>query len=287
MKLIIILLCLGLERYFEIGRFLRRFSWFENYIAFLKKTVTAKAAWSAWGGIALVVLPLVLGFGLIYWISCSWVFGLFGLVLNVFVLLYCLGPDDLYHQLQEYFRAVDAGDKTAAKAIQKTLIEGTVPRATDKAHRALSLSIFKQANERLFAVLFWFIVLGPIGALTYRTLVLFRQYAASNNLEDTLANTRLLTAIVDWVPARLTSICYTVMGNFQKSFSHWLGLAPKGLGSTEAILTETGLLAMGVQPDDIACATVEENREAMDILDRILVFLLFIIALLTLVAWIA
>lgn len=289
MKLIIILMCLGLERYLEIGRLLRRFSWFESYLTLLEKSVKTPALWSAWAGLALVLLPLVLSFSFVYWVTCSWIFGLVGLMLNVFVLLYCLGPDDLYHQLQEYFRAVDGSEKAAAKDIQKAIIRGPVPRETAKAHRALTLSIFKQANERLFAVLFWFIVLGPVGALIYRSLLLlqFKAVESNSRIKTLASSTSLLVSLLDWVPARLTSICYTVMGNFQKSFSHWLSLAPKGLGSSQALLTQTGLLAMGIQPDDVACATVEENREAMDIIDRILVFILFIIALLTLVAWIA
>lgn len=289
MKLVIILICLGLERYFSIGERLKRFAWFENYLTQLRRLAPQEIFWNGWAGVALICLPPVLALAAVYHLFAGWLFGLVGLMVSVFVLLYCLGPDDLYHQLSAYFAAVDAEDKEQENALKAILINGPVPKEKAKANRALTIATFINANERLFAVLFWFIVLGPAGAALYRLIALLNQKAkiANENISSMADAAKSAQALLDWLPARITAITYALMGNFSKSFPAWMKTAGKGLDSNDEVLTQTGLLALGVAPDDIACATVEENREVMFIIDRALVVILLIIAGLTLAAWIS
>jgi membrane protein required for beta-lactamase induction len=87
--------------------------------------------------LALVALPIVILIGLIYYVTYYWLHGWLKFLIATLVLLYCLGPEDLYRQKQK----------------------GTV-----------SQDIFWQANEKLFAVLFWFALIGPVAAVLYRVV---------------------------------------------------------------------------------------------------------------------
>lgn len=288
MKLVIILICLGLERYASIGSLLQRFTWFGSYVTWLRRTLTSESLWRGMLGVSVVIAPILIIFAIIYFTVNDWLYGMLGFLISVFILLYCLGPNDLYHQLQQYFSAVDNKDLEQQAALQKSFLGSRIPKETDKANRAMTTAIFTKANERLFAVLFWFVLFGPLGAIFYRVLTLLRKKAEQTKTEfQTIVSAiQGLHALCDWVPVRLTTLVYTLVGNFTASFSYWIKHAIQGLKSSQKLLTKCSLLALGIIPDNTT-STIEENRNAMFMIDRALVVVLFIIAIFTLGAWIA
>lgn len=289
MKLLIILICLGLERYTELGPGLKRFAWFEGYLMQLKQWVKPDAAWDGWRGVLVVILPIVLIVFLLLLILSHPFYGLANVFLSLFILFYCLGPVDLYRELQTYFEVVAEHEGKQQHDIQKELIGGPVPKDTAKANRAVTEAIFLQANERLFGVLFWYILLGPVGAVLYRLTVLLRLRAARpksqyKKLHDAAA---WLQQALDWAPIRLTTLTYMLMGDFTASFKSWMQACAKGVAQNTTLLINCSLAALGIDPKDQACATIEENREAISLIDRATVVILFIIAVFTLGTWIA
>jgi membrane protein required for beta-lactamase induction len=85
-------------------------------------------------------------------------------------------------------------------------------------------SEFVQAHETSFAVLFWFAILGPVGALTYWFLAVFKQVCGG--LQDDNASLyktlNWLHAMAAWIPARITGFIYALVGNFTRGFNSWL-----------------------------------------------------------------
>lgn len=66
MKLIVILLCLAVERYVHIGDTLQRFSWYGKFVALLKSKIKVDTLWASYQGVAFVLLPLLIIFALVY-----------------------------------------------------------------------------------------------------------------------------------------------------------------------------------------------------------------------------
>ncbi len=288
MKLIVLLICLGLERYASVGLYLSRLKLLRIYLDKLFAMAPNKELQQGWLGVIYAILPLVLIVGFVYWLTSSWVFGAFGLVISIVVLLYCLGPDDLYHQLSTYFQLDPKKDAEQRDALLAELIDGDVPTDDKEANRALTKAIFVQANERFFGVVFWFIVLGPVGAIVYRMSVLLRRLGRK---EDSVcsafhAEVTFFQNILDWIPARISALMYLLVGDFSQSFPLWIQYLPAGLSDSRELLKNCGLGAMAIDPEMGTMAFPEENRIALELVDRALIIVLVLIAIFTLGAWI-
>lgn len=106
------------------------------------------------------------------------------------------------------------------------------------------------AHRTLFGVGFWFVLLGPAGAVLYR-LVRFlaedrgwRRDAAAPGF-DRLAQRAL--EIVDWLPVRLTAAAFAVAGNFEDALYCWRTQSALWPDKASAILIASGAGALGVR----------------------------------------
>ena len=125
--------------------------------------------WRGRWGIALALLPPLLAVGLFQLAlartaAAAWSGSLFGIV----VLFYAWGPRDLDLDVEAIVDARDAAARRAAVA--RLWPEGETPATLDGA--ALVEAVFRNALQRWFGVLFWFLLLGPVGALLYRLAAL-------------------------------------------------------------------------------------------------------------------
>jgi len=82
-------------------------------------------------------------------------------------------------------------------------------------------SEFIVAHESSFGILFWFALLGPIGALMYWFIVALQKTNVTNNQEVYKAF-NFLHALAAWIPARITGFIYALVGNFTAGFNCWL-----------------------------------------------------------------
>lgn len=85
-----------------------------------------------------------------------------------------------------------------------------------------------QANNRLFAVVFWFVLLGPAGAWGYRVTDLVRRRAVFNAMRNEIPEgvalveaSETLHGWLAWIPARLTAIGYAMAGSFDGALTAW------------------------------------------------------------------
>lgn len=171
------------------------------------------AGWSLPPAVELAVVILVPA-GLVYWLF-DWLegflFGLPWLAGAIVVLLYSFGRGDFRQLCNEFGAFARRGDTEAAFLhAQETLdlgLEGEVAGSADEVNRSLERSLLYEGCQRLFAVLFFFALLGPAGALAYRLLHLCRDSAARELVERALF-------LLDWVPARLLAVAFTVTGDF-------------------------------------------------------------------------
>jgi len=104
--------------------------------------------------------------------------GLPQLAFATLVLLVSFGPRDLRDEVDDYVAALERGDRDEAGRRAKELLEADAAGRGAGLREAVEEAIFVQANNRIFGVIFWFMLLGPAGAWLFRVSDLMRRRAA-------------------------------------------------------------------------------------------------------------
>jgi membrane protein required for beta-lactamase induction len=117
------------------------------------------------------------------------------LILAIVVLFFSLGPKDIGEEVEEYCTALEAEDDERIAITAKALIEHDMPVEAVERTRQVEEAVCVQANNRLFAVIFWFVLLGPFGAWTFRVTDLIRRRAVFKATRDDSGETA--TAVRD------------------------------------------------------------------------------------------
>lgn len=289
MALIAILLSLTLERLLGTLEGVRNFHWFATWSAWVHKQLPASSPWQGEAGLVVVLLPplllLVLVFQLLdgVWMPLSFLAG-------VMVLLYCMGPKDLEAEVEAFLEARERDDEESALWHAASLLGKALPENSRLLTRQLVENILIEANSRVIAVFFWFVLLGPFGALLYRLTAIYQRTDTQG--ENGLAEaSRRLMGLLDWIPVRLCAIGYAMSGNFVEAIAGWRTHQAQWPESNREILVQSGLGALGQGEDGREEAEVPPEREAARISEtialvrRMALVLLVILALLTLGGW--
>ena len=226
------------------------------------------------------------------------VHGLVYVLLAALVLIFSLGPRDLRREVAEYRAATGRGDAAGAARVAGEILEADAGQRRGPGLGSVGEAVLVQANNRLFGVLFWFALLGPFGALAFRISDLMRREAilradrpdAPPTARPASDVCQRLHGVIAFVPARLLALTYGVAGSFEESFSGWRSyLASESdhfFDANDRLLVHAGQGALGAswgQADDEA----ERARSALALADAALAVWLVVLALLTLVEWLA
>ncbi|MCG7984565.1 MAG: regulatory signaling modulator protein AmpE [Candidatus Thiodiazotropha lotti] len=220
MTLTIILICLIAERFLLEHSHLRSNRWFTRYCQWHQQQNLPE--WMQQGiiGLLLLLLPPLLAVAALQHLFSDSLLGLPSLLLSIGVLLYALGPQDLDSQINRYVETAETDDGEA-REIARNIIEDEPPTSEPACSQAVSEAALQQANRRTVAVLFWFILLGPLGAMLYRLATWMPQSDQAAQDIDFKLNTRQLVIILDWLPARITAFCYAIAGSFEDALYGW------------------------------------------------------------------
>ena len=261
MKLLALLIGLIVERLATQLFHLRRLPWLDRAIDFGFRQASRVPTWPALipvSALALILVApvLIVRFGL----GDVW-FGFPYLVLAIVVLFFSLGPKDIGEDVQEYCRAVEAGDAERIAATAKAITEADVPEDDTIRTRHVEQSVCVHANNRLFAVVFWFVLLGPVGAWGYRVTDLVRRRAVFNAMRDEIPcdaplveASETLHGWLAWIPARMTAIGYAMAGSFGGALTAWRqrdeGATSSSHEQSERLLARVGTGALALQDLD-------------------------------------
>ncbi len=221
--------------------------------------------------------------------------GLPYLAISVVVLFLCLGPQDIGEEVDRWCRALSDGDEENERIYGHALLEsGFTGVGTSRGD--VPGAVFVQANNRIFAVIFWFVLLGPIGAWLFRVSDLARRralfQAERDNTESAVApdcerRANDVHAVLAWLPARIAAVGYTLAGNYDAGREAWAARSPDG--SLEArndhLLREVGLAALSLSREADEADTawfIRAARAAKNLALRTLWFWLVGVAVLTL-----
>lgn len=214
------LIALGFVYWWGIGRALQRDEWFWRWVGLLKhRWVFAKSPTLVFAT-AVLVPSLVLGLliaTVVYFSSYFWI-----LFIYIPVLIYSLGRGDLRGEVNHYLILSQRGDTVAAARWVDGLGENTSSDEPavevddwQKLH-SQALEVISYRNfERLFAVLFWFFLLGAVGAFLYRLCVLYREGAPDTDRQSA----RPWLWLLEWPVARVLGLSWALVGNFDSCFA--------------------------------------------------------------------
>lgn len=291
MHLIVIVVALLLERTLgQIAR-LRRFDVFVRYVIWIERWAPGRALLARPLGVLVIVPPLALA-GLVQWqlgrhggLGIQLVFWLVGLLVS-------LGPRDLWEDVYAlaHARSQAAHDEARARAVALSR-RATGQAAADIEADTLLGAVLVQGHERVLAVIMWFVVAGPTGALFYRLVRELPALAARRpEAWATAATAGLIHGIAAFVPARLTAGLYALAGQSRAALraARRLGTGAFGVDDRACwrVLSTIGVAALEAPimavPDRSSQALNTRMRAALSLITRSVVLLLALVAGLTL-----
>ena len=301
MKLIALLIGLVVERLATQLFHLRELRWLDRIIDMGFRQVDRFANWPAQIPVVILAVILVLPVLVVVFGLGDALFGFPYLLLAIIVLFFSLGPKDIGEDVDEYCTALEAEDEEEIRKTAKALAEKELPSDPLERIQKVEEAVCVQANNRLFAVIFWFVLLGPIGAWSYRVTDLIRRRAVFSASRDddghktadvVLEAAGQLHGWLAWIPARLTAIGYAMAGSFEGALSAWRTLdgasAKTQSEHSEALLARVGIGALALQSNEDESASkrgVRGATAANGLVFRLLFIWAAVIAAMTLYGW--
>lgn len=175
------------------------------------------------------------------------------LVFSIVVLYLTLGFRQFSHPFTEIQFALETGNLAQARRTLGAWMAETYPEfaaerlgegevARYAIERALMLS-----HRHVYAVFFWYLLLGPAGAVFYRLAHFTARTWSREAGGDFGAYARQAFIIIDWLPVRLTAIGFAIVGNFEDAMYGWRNFASRWRDPLAGIVLASGGGALGVR----------------------------------------
>ena len=272
----------------------RQFTWFGHWLQWLGTQSGEGGFWRGRHGIVLALLPVLAGVALLQWLLHAPLLGFLGLLFGVVALVYAWGPRDLDVDVEAIIDAHDA--PTRREAIARLWPEGEGASIDGS---ALVEAVFRNALQRWFGVLFWFLLLGPVGALLYRLSALACEGEFARSLPaENLMGVRTLHSLLNWPVAQLMTLSMALVGNFDAVFNAWrtaqgntlqLDVGFLGAAARASVKSELSEEAEEYAEEGMVQSMRElpELRDAMSLVWRILLLWLAVLALFVIGGWVS
>lgn len=235
----------------------RHYGWYADWLRWLGTRFPADSVWHGRWGIALALLPPLLAVGLFQAALDEPLFGLAGLLFAIAVLFYAWGPRDLDVDVDAIVEARDL--RTRREAAARLWPDGSAPSLDGG---ALVGAVFGSALRRWFGVLFWFLLLGPLGAVLYRLVALSAEGAAARQLPSATADgARTVLALLDWPVAQLMTLALALVGNFDTVLGAWRDAGGAAFSLDNRFLAVAARASVRVELAEEAADHADEQAE--------------------------
>lgn len=191
------------------------------------------------------------------------------------VLMVATGCPHIRAKYKGYLQSANRGDFAARDLYAEQLgFTGDNPEVTFGQH------VIWLNYKYYFAVAVWFVLLGAPGVLAYMVV---RHFAASAGDEGLLKAAQQSQHWLDWIPVRLASLGFLLVGHFSKAMPVWLSQATDPVCDSKMLLVSVAKASEDVEP--VADDCTEEPCTLLRLAKRNLMMLLAVVALLTLSGW--
>lgn len=242
-----------LEHFRPLAHRVQLYVYFARYGNFLERHFNAgryRYGLLAWG---LGILPPVLALAILYFFLYRASF-LLALLFNVGVLYLTLGCSQFTQSAGKLAEAVRDHDlETARKLLGDWEGHSIADFNAASLARIGMEKLLLCAHRQFFGVFFWFVLLGPAGALLYRLAhILHQKWGALDHQEYGRFGIFSDTAfhLLDWLPLRLTAVSFAVVGDFEDAIRCWQEQAAKWANPSHGIILASGAGALGVRLGD-------------------------------------
>jgi membrane protein required for beta-lactamase induction len=321
MSLLAILISLALEKILPTLSGLRSLNWVTHYQQWIHARLTHHPKWQGIPSLLIIILLPVMGTAVVQY-YLNELLALASFLFSIIVLTYCLGPQDEHRRVNDYLDTIEDENRSDKESTQAELPEilqaggvagDTAAMDEQTLINRLIESVLIITHDRILAILFWFVVLGPMGAVLYRlTLALLQHEQRTENDDNEFSNgfnddfntaVKRLHYLLGWIPSHLTALSYAVMGSFVHALHAWQNKpVQQTTESTEKPAEETTdtisditiptndrlLLRIGKASLQFDTRPPQDNnaiRETLGLCGRSLVAWITILAIMTLAGW--
>jgi adenosylcobinamide-phosphate synthase len=142
-------------------------------------------------------------------------------IFSVVVVYLCIGHKSLHEHTLPIAAALNEGNEPQARLLASQIVSRD-PETLDIAKAGVE-SILENGSDSVFSALFWFVIAGPAGIVFYRlsnTLDAMWGYRNQHYLYFGRFSARL-DDVLNFIPARLTALSYSLLGSTKKALNCW------------------------------------------------------------------
>ncbi|SEN49560.1 AmpE protein [Pseudomonas sp. ok272] len=208
MSFLVLLLAVWVEKFSALRHHVQRDGGWLRELGKLESS--PRMAKRPWLILALTVLLPVALLSLLLWVLEPVVYGLLALPVHLLVVMYSLGRGDLLGDLGPFRDAWRREDLQAAAHVAQRDLNICADSGEQLLH-SVQAHLLWQAYQSFFAVIFWYFLLGPVAALSYRLLALAAEHSQNPAVAERAGQLR---HAFDWLPVRLLAASFALVGNF-------------------------------------------------------------------------
>lgn len=208
MSFLVLLLAVWIEKFSALRHRVQHDSGWLRELA--KLEVSPRFVNRPWLVLALLILFPVAVLGLLLVVLEPVAYGLLAFPIHLLVVIYSLGRGDLLAGLGPFRDAWRREDLQAATHVAKRDLDIGADSGEQLLERVQGHLLW-EAYQSFFAVIFWYFLLGPVAALSYRLLALAAEHGKNPALVERAAQLR---HAFDWLPVRLLAASFALVGNF-------------------------------------------------------------------------
>ncbi|MFL8989630.1 regulatory signaling modulator protein AmpE [Pseudomonas sp. QLc11A] len=261
MSFLVLLLAVWIEKFSALRHQVQRDSGWTRELN--KLETSPRLSGRPWLVLSVVVLLPVALLGLLLVVIEPVAYGLLALPIHLLVVIYSLGRGDLLGDLGPFRDAWRREDLQAAALVAKRDLD-ICADSGEQLLEQVEGHLLWEAYQSFFAVIFWYFLLGPVAALSYRLLALAEEHGENPALVERAGQLR---HAFDWLPVRLLAASLALVGNFVAVSRVMLHELLNWNISAAQLIVKVGLVA-GEIPAPVA------GVEGINNLDRIWALLL-------------
>jgi len=240
MILITLIICIGLQWYFNIGGKDHGHTLMDSYISKLEGWLGQSSIMKGYLGLVVIILPLLLVLALVLYLIGH--ISLLEFVTHIAIVFYCLQATNYRTVLADFFEAIEDNDEKEAIKHGQDFIDDRSKTDLKAVTEAVDTKILTQSAYYFFSVVFWYLLLGVVGAALY--YIVAQVCDSSNRAEG-----KTVKNILDWVPARFLGLSFSLVGHFIKAFQTLWQQVMVGLDFSDDLVYEVAMSAVDQDKD--------------------------------------